>query len=114
MSIQAEELAGYVPAFGWEMAPPTEKQKASLEKLGILPDGIDSAGKAAKLLDRLNMRKMEGLSTPKQIRCLERYGFRHVGTWSFHAAKNMIDRIAAAGWNSIPQGIDPRGYAPEK
>ncbi len=114
MSIQAEDLAGYVPAFGWEMAPPTEKQKASLEKLGILPDGIDSAGKAAKLLDRLNMRKMEGLSTPKQIRCLERYGFRHVGTWSFHAAKNMIDRIAAAGWNSIPQGIDPRGYAPEK
>ena len=49
MSIQAEDLAGYVPAFGWEMAPPTEKQKASLEKLGILPDGIDSAGKAAKL-----------------------------------------------------------------
>lgn len=114
MSIQAEDLAGYVPAFGWEMAPPTEKQKASLEKLGILPDGIDSAGKAAKLLDRLNMRKMEGLSTPKQIRCLERYGFRHVGTWSFHAAKNMIDRIAAAGWNSIPRGIDPRSYVPEK
>ena len=114
MSIQAEDLAGYVPAFGWEMAPPTEKQKASLEKLGILPDGIDSAGKAAKLLDRLNMRKMEGLSTPKQIRCLERYGFRHVGTWSFHAAKNMIDRIAAAGWNCIPRGIDPRSYVPEK
>ncbi len=114
MSIQAEDLAGYVPAFGWEMAPPTEKQKASLEKLGILPDGIDSAGKAAKMLDRLNMRKMEGLSTPKQIRCLERYGFRHVGTWSFHAAKNMIDRIAAAGWNSIPRGINPRDYVPEK
>lgn len=31
MSIQAEDLAGYVPSFGWEMSPPSEKQKASLE-----------------------------------------------------------------------------------
>lgn len=27
MSIQAEDLSGYVPAFGWEMAPPSDKQK---------------------------------------------------------------------------------------
>lgn len=27
MSIQAEDLAGYVPAFGWEMAPPSDGQK---------------------------------------------------------------------------------------
>ena len=33
MSIQAEDLAGYVPAFGWEMAPPSDKQKKTLEKL---------------------------------------------------------------------------------
>ena len=44
MSIQAEDLSGYVPAFGWEMAPPSEKQKKALEKLGILPDEIDNAG----------------------------------------------------------------------
>lgn len=37
MSIQAEDLSGYVPAFGWEMAPPSDKQKATLEKLGIMP-----------------------------------------------------------------------------
>lgn len=35
MSIQAEDLAGYVPAFGWEMAPPSDKQKATLEKLEL-------------------------------------------------------------------------------
>jgi len=35
MSIQAEDLAGYVPAFGWEMSPPTEKQLKALEKWGI-------------------------------------------------------------------------------
>lgn len=68
MSIQAEDLSNYVPAFGWEMAPPSEKQQAALEKLGILPDQIDNAGKAAKLLDRLDKRRNEGLTTPKQIR----------------------------------------------
>ena len=41
MSIQAEDLSGYVPAFGWEMAPPSEGQKKTLEKLGILPDAIE-------------------------------------------------------------------------
>ena len=33
MSIQAEDLAGYVPAFGWEAGPPSEQQTAALEKL---------------------------------------------------------------------------------
>lgn len=109
MSIQAEDLSGYVPAFGWEMGPPSEKQKATLEKLGILPDQIENAGKAAKILDRLDKRKEEGLTTPKQIRFLEGRGFQHVGTWQFETAKKLIDRIAANGWR-IPQGINPQEY----
>lgn len=109
MSIQAEDLSGYVPSFGWEMAPPSDKQKSSLEKLGISAEQIDNAGKAAKLLDRLDKRRTEGLTTPKQIRFLESRGFQHVGTWQFETAKNMIDRIAAAGWR-IPQGVIPQEY----
>ena len=109
MSIQAEDLSGYVPSFGWEMAPPSDKQKSSLEKLGISAEQIDNAGKAAKLLDRLDKRRTEGLTTPKQIRFLESRGFQHVGTWQFETAKNMIDRIAAAGWK-IPHGIVPQEY----
>lgn len=109
MSIQAEDLSGYVPAFGWEMGPPSEKQKATLEKLGILPDQIENAGKAAKILDRLDKRKEEGLTTPKQIRFLEGRGFQHVGTWQFETARKLIDRIAANGWR-IPQGINPQEY----
>lgn len=112
MSIQAEDLAGYVPAFGWEAGPPTEQQAAALEKLGILPDAVESAGKASLLLDRLNKRRAEGLTTPKQIRVLERYGFQSVGTWSFDAAKHMIDRIAAGGWRGVPKGVNPRTYIP--
>lgn len=109
MSIQAEDLSGYVPAFGWEMAPPSDKQKATLEKLGILPDEIDNAGKAAKILDRLDKRRSEGLTTPKQIRFLEGRGFQHVGTWQFDTAKKLIDRIAANGWR-IPSEINPQEY----
>lgn len=112
MSIQAEDLAGYVPAFGWEAGPPSEQQTAALEKLGILPDAVESAGKAALLLDRLHKRREEGLTTPKQIRCLEKYGFQHVGTWSFEAARHMIDRIAAQGWRGVPKGVNPRTYTP--
>lgn len=113
MSIQAEDLSGYVPAFGWEMAPPSDKQKQELEKRGILPDEIDNAGKANLILDRLHKRQEEGLTTPKQIWCLEKYGFQHVGTWTFEAGKNMIDRIAACGWRGAPRGVDPRNYVPE-
>ena len=112
MSIQAEDLSGYVPAFGWEAGPPTEQQTSALEKLGILPDAVESAGKASLLLDRLHKRRDEGLTTPKQIRCLEKYGFQHVGTWSFEQAKHMIDRIAAQGWRGVPKGVPPSPYTP--
>ena len=113
MSIQAEDLSGYVPAFGWEMSPPSESQIKTLEKLGILPDEIDNAGKAAKLLDRLNKRRLDGLTTPKQIRFLENKGFKHVGTWQFEDARKLIDRIAANGWH-IPFSIDPASYNPNE
>lgn len=113
MSIQAEDLSGYVPSFGWEMSPPSDGQKKELEKRGIMSDEIDNAGKASLILDRLHKRQEEGLSTPKQIRCLEKYGFQHVGTWNFDSAKSMIDRIAAAGWRGAPSGVNPREYIPE-
>lgn len=112
MSIQAEDLTNYVPAFGWEMGPATDKQIKTLEKLGIYPDSIDNAGKAARILDKLDKRRMAGLTTPKQIRFLESRGFSHVGTWQFDSAKHLIDRIAANGWR-IPSGIVPREYIPE-
>ena len=111
MSIQAEDLSGYVPSFGWEMAPASDKQKQALEKFGIFPEEIENAGKAAKILDRLHARRMEGLTTPKQIRFLENKGFKHVGTWQFDEARRMIDRIAGNGWR-IPQGIYPVEYIP--
>ena len=113
LSIQAEDLSGYVPSFGWEMGPPSEKQTSALERLGIFPDQIDNAGKAAKLLDRLEKRKSEGLTTPRQIRFLESRGFQHVGTWQFESARRLIDRIAANGWR-VPRDVNPNSYIPKR
>ena len=91
------------------MAPASDKQIKTLEKLGIFPDEIDNAGKATLLLDRLNKRRDEGLTTPKQIRFLESKGFKHVGMWQFETARKLIDRIAANGWR-IPRNIDVDTY----
>ena len=112
MSIQAEDLTGYIPAFGWEMEPATDRQKERLETLGIFPDEIDNAGKAKMLLDRLDKRRREGLTTPKQIRFLESRGFQHVGTWEFDQARNLIDRIAGNGWK-VPFDVHPADYVPQ-
>ena len=93
------------------MSPPSDAQLKALEKYGIFPDEIDNAGKASMLLDRLNKRRAEGLTTPKQIRFLERKGFLHVGTWQFSEAKNMIDRIAGNDWH-VPRDVTPSTFVP--
>jgi superfamily II DNA or RNA helicase len=113
MSVAAEDLSGYIPAFGWEISPVSDKQKTELERAGIYPDEIDNAGMASKILDHLKMRRIEGLATPKQIRFLEGKGFNHVGTWQFEAANKLITRIAASGWR-VPHEINPHTYTPEK
>lgn len=112
MSIAAEDLSSYVPTFDWEMAPMSEGQAVALERAGIFPDEIECAGKASAILDRLAKRRDAHLTTPKQIRCLERYGFRHVGQWGVDDASKMITRIAALGWKRVPPGIDPATYVP--
>lgn len=111
MSIQAQDLSDYVPAFGWEMAPPSEKQIKALEKNDINPEAVDNAGKASMLLERLEKRRALGLSSPKQIRQLEQRGFKDVGSWSREQAKRLIDRIAANGWRT-PRDLDPGTYIP--
>ncbi|MCR5842565.1 MAG: DEAD/DEAH box helicase family protein [Oscillospiraceae bacterium] len=111
LSIAAEDLTNYVPTFTWEMAPPSEKQLAFLERRGIFPDTVGNAGLASLLIDRLKRRQEEGLATPKQIRCLERYGFRQVGTWQFDDASRLISMLANNRWR-VPYGMNPARYTP--
>ena len=111
MSIAAEDLSDYSPTFTWEMGPPSEKQRQFLEKHGIYAESVENMGKARMLIDRLIMRQNAGLSTPKQIRCLERYGFRQVGTWTFTQANTMIGRLAMNHWH-IPLGVNVSTFRP--
>ena len=111
LSIAAEDLVGYLPTFAWEMAPASQKQLEFLERRGIFPDSVGNAGLASVLIDRLKRRQDEGLATPKQIRLLERYGFRQVGTWQFDQASTLIARLAANSWR-VPYGMSPAHYRP--
>lgn len=111
MSIQAQDLSDYVPAFGWEMAPPSDQQLKALVKNDINPEMVDNAGKASLLLDHLAKRRDLGLSSPRQIRQLEQRGFQDVGSWTREQAKRLIDRIAANGWRT-PRDLNPRTYVP--
>jgi hypothetical protein len=111
LSIAAEDLANYEPTFAWEMAPPSQKQIEFLERRGIFPEAVTNAGLASMLIDKLKRRQEAGLATPKQIRCLERYGFRQVGTWQFSDASSMISELADNHWH-VPYGMTPALYRP--
>nr|DAE93393.1 MAG TPA: Chromatin remodeling complex ATPase [Caudoviricetes sp.] len=111
MSIQDKDLINYVPQLGWECLPPTEKQIKTLSEYGISFDMIETQGKANLLLNKIANRRSAGLSSPKQIRLLERYGFKHVGMWTMDEANKMISRISYSGWR-VPQGINPSTYLP--
>lgn len=113
MSISGLDLSNYVPTFKWEEKKPTDKQLAGLERMGINPDTIDSAGKASMLLDRLINRSKAGLSTPKQIRLLERFNFKHVGDWTRKEASKVIARLSINRWNTYGW-IDPPTYLPDR
>lgn len=113
MSINSAELTTYKPTFDWELAPVSDKQKQQLEKAGIFADEIDCFGKADAIMRSISSRREKGLATPKQVRFLEQRGFLKVGTWSFEAAKKLIDRIAVNHWR-IPYNIDPLTYVPEE
>ena len=112
MSIQDLDLIDYKPTFAWECKPATDAQRKSLDKFGIDSAEVPTAGLASRLLDALHRRVDNHLATPKQVRCLERFGFQHVGTWSFEAANSMIGRLSACGWKKWKLGVDPATYDP--
>lgn len=112
LSINDEDLSEYKPTFGWEMKLPTKEQIETLSKFGIDGEAVESKGKASLIINRLIERKKLGMATPKQIRFLERKGFKNVGEWQFEIARKMINRISVNCWR-VPRGITPSTYKPE-
>lgn len=112
LSINAEDLVNYTPTMMWEMEPATEKQLNMLEGSGIAAALVQNKGMAKLLIDRLISRRKAGLATPKQIRCLERYGFRKVGEWQFEEASKMIDYLAKKDWKPWLLPFEPAEMIP--
>ena len=77
----------------------TEEQCVILTSCGIDATSVQNEEIAEKAIQILHERAKEGLATPKQIRRLEYYGFRKIGTWSKKKAFQIIKRIAANVWN---------------
>lgn len=97
-SIGDAAMLDYKPVFGAEAAPVTQAQQEALAKAGIFPSEIQSSGHAEHILAKLEERRQGAMASPKMIRCLERYGFKHVGGYPYKKAQGLILRIRANGW----------------
>ena len=111
VDVNEQALLDYVPEFPWEKQPATEKQIKLIEQAGINTDGM-CKGQASKVIDAIFRRRESGLATAKQMRMLERKGFRNVGLWTFEQASQMMGRLAQNKWR-VPWGIDPSTYVPK-
>ena len=85
------DTAEYEAEFGWEAAPPSEKQLAALLKAGFDTDEITTRGQASKILDLLFVRRQRGLASPKQLKLLKQLGHPSPSSVSFVAAGTWLD-----------------------
>ena len=108
MSVGAADLLDFKPALPTEAKAPTPDQIEALGQAGLYPGDVTSAGHAEKLLQALQARKEGGYATPRQVRCLERYGFARAGQMEYKLAQRMIGRIAANGWR-LPDDLTTQG-----
>lgn len=114
LSLGDDSLIDYVPTFGWEAEPATEKQLNYLQKMQVATDGEDICkGKASMLIDRLSTRMRIGLCSPKQANLLKKMGFINTYEWKFEEASKMIGWLAKHGWQTWQLPFDPHDYIPE-
>lgn len=108
-SVQDVNLTNYQPLTDRDAASPTMQQLDRLEKIGF--GAPATFGEAELLIKQHDERRAAGLSTPKQIRFLERMGFRNVATWKREQAQKLVGRIMVCNYR-IPAGINPETYHP--
>lgn len=114
LSLNNEDLIDYVPTFGWEMEPATEKQLDYLRNMQIDTEGGEICkGKASKYIDILSKRMNAGLASPRQAELLRKNGFQNTYEWQFDEASRMIGKMAEnwATWRYRFKG-NPAEYIP--
>lgn len=113
LMLNMDELLDYVPTFGWEMAPATEKQVKAITNFGLDPEGM-CKGQASKILSKLMERAQEDMSTPRQIKALQKFGFQNVQAWTRDEASRIMSALNAAGWKPWLAHLDPAFYQPKR
>lgn len=111
LTVHMDDLIDYVPTFGWEAEPATDKQKAAIEKFGIYADEM-CKGQASKVLGNLIERK--DMASPKQIGLLNKYGFKNVYQWTKEEASHVVSMLASCGWQRWRLNIEPEDYKPKR
>ena len=107
-----EGLKNYEPRLIADMAPPTMEQIKRLEFFNVYAPEVKTKGKAARLLETLEARSRNGLSSTKEVNRLSIFGFKEVEKWRHIDAHKMINRLAMNNWR-IPPGVNPSTYKPE-
>lgn len=100
------------PIYKWEKEPPTDKQIAFLNDKGIDTKEVTTKGLATKLVVLLIKRDKNGMSTIKQIKFLEKYGFKNVAKWSKDEAKIIIAIIVNNKWR-VPSILNAPTFNPK-
>lgn len=101
------------PIFKWELLPATDKQKTFLARQGIDTTAVNR-GRAKRIIDSIMRRHSEHLATVKQIRALERAGYKGVKDWPFDEASARIAELVSAGWNPRRLSKSPSLYNLER
>jgi superfamily II DNA or RNA helicase len=106
-SIGDPDLMTYAPTFGADVGPVTPDQIKALEGEHIYAVDVQNSGHAEAILSKIRERRTSGLAQPRQIRCLERYGFKHVGQFKFSYCQYLLGRLRANGWR-MPEDLKER------
>lgn len=108
VSLKMEDLAHYEPKEKWEFGAPSRAQLEVLAKNQIDVSQVHTAGMASQILNRLHLRRQQGLCSVKQMTFMERHGVTDAA-WKTaeEARKFMLSKLS--GWkqrktyNSTPR-----------
>lgn len=99
VSLKMEDLAHYQPKEKWEYGAPSKAQLEVLAKHQINIDQVHTAGMASQILNRLHLRRQQGLCSVKQMLFMEKHGAEDAAWKTVEEARRfMLNKLS--GWKN--------------
>jgi superfamily II DNA or RNA helicase len=92
LALDDDDLLQYEPTMEWHEKDVSPAQVACLIKSGFDPGSVTCRGHAAKILDKIAIRRSANLATPKQVRIIKRFGHKAPDKLTFAEASAIITR----------------------